>query len=128
MPRMTLFYVFVAAPLLGMVFGCTPATRATRFATYPPRPPGHEVRIYKTTLPNRRYEEIGLVSSRQRNKLISMESVLKALKNEARQMGGDAIIGLTEVNETQGFAGDTGRLDRDPVLSGTVVRFLDDES
>jgi uncharacterized protein YbjQ (UPF0145 family) len=57
-----------------------------------------------------------------------MDAVLESLKKEAREMGGDAIIGLTEANEAQGFVGDTGILDRDPVLSGTVIRFLDARS
>jgi len=100
----------------------------TRFATYPSQPPNHEIKIYRTTLPDRQYEEIGIVSSRQRNKFISMEEVLESLKKAARQMGGDAIIGLTENNEAQGIIGDTGILDRDPVLSGTVIRFLGNES
>jgi hypothetical protein len=103
--------------------GCTAATRATSFAEHPPRPPGHEIVIYRTAVPERPFEEIGIVSSRQRNKFISMQAVLESLKEEARRMGGDAIIGLTESNEAQGFVGDTGMLDRDPVLSGTVIRF-----
>lgn len=124
MRRMTYFNLSVILLLLVTICGCTPATRATRFSTYPPQSPGHEIKIYRTTLPDQPYEEIGLVSSRQRNKFISMEAVLESLKEEARKMGGDAIIGLTENNETQGFVGDTGILDRDPVLSGTVIRFL----
>lgn len=110
--------------LLAAICGCTAATRATRFAAYPPRPPDHEIRIYRTRVPDQPYEEIGIVSSRQRNKFISMEAVLEALKREAREMGGDAIIGLTETNEVQGFVGYSGILDRDPVLRGTVIRSL----
>lgn len=113
--------------LLVAVWGCAPELRVTRFNTYPPRPPGHEIKIYRTTLPDRPYEEIGLVRSRQRNKFISMEEVLESLKKAAREMGGDAIIGLAETNEAQGFVGNTGILDRDPVLSGTVIRFLDEK-
>ena len=112
--------------LIGVIIlcGCTAATRVTRFATYSPRPVGHEIRIYRSTLPDRPYEEIGIVSARQRNKFISMEQVLNSLREEARKMGGDAIIELREANEVRGFISDTGLLDRDPVLSGTVIRFL----
>ena len=127
MTNTTSFRLSIVALLLAAVCGCTAATRVTRFGTYPTRPPAHQIRIYMTTLPDRPYEEIGIVSSRQRNKFISMEAVMESLKKEAREMGGDAIIGFTEVNEAQGFVGDTGILDRDPVLSGTVIRFLDDE-
>jgi hypothetical protein len=124
---MTSLRLAIIVVLLAAVCGCTAATRATRFAAYPPRPADHEIRIYRTTVPEEPYEEIGIVSSRQRNKFISMEAVLESLKQQAREMGGDAIIGLTEANEAQGFVGDTGILDRDPVLSGTVIRFLEDD-
>lgn len=103
---------------------CSPATRGTSFSNYPPRPETQAIRIYRSTLPKQPFEEIGIVSSRQRNKLISMEAVMESLKQKAREMGGDAIIGLSEANEAQGYVGDTGILDRDPVLSGTVIRFL----
>lgn len=70
-----------------------------------------------------------MVASRQRNKLISMDDVVKSLRSEAREMGGDAVIGLNENNEAQGAvpAGNAAVLDRDPVLSGTVIRFKDPE-
>ena len=106
-----------------LVSSCGPATRATCFAEYPPRPKDHEIWVFGSTVPEMPYDEIGIVSSRQRNKLISMDRVLQSLKEKARQMGGDAIIGLSEANEAQGFVGTTGMLDRDPVLTGTVIRF-----
>lgn len=39
-----------------------------------------------------------------------------ALKEEARKMGGDAIIGLEEVHDAE-----------DPTLAGTVVRYVSGE-
>ena len=111
------------ALMMSVLIGCAAATRSTRFSQFPPRSLDHEIRIYRTTLPDRPFVEVGTVSARQRNKLIPMGSVLESLKVEARKMGGDAIIGFSEVNEAQGFVGNTGQLDRDPVLSGTVVRF-----
>ena len=90
-------------------------------------PTDHEIRIYRAIMPECPYEEIGIVSSRQRNKLISMDKVLEAAKERARKMGGDAIIGLSETDQAQGAVrvGETVALDRDPVLSGTVIRFSD---
>ncbi len=125
MINMKSIHLLLLAFLIAAVSSCAPATRVTRFAMYPPRPLDHPIKIYRTTLPDKPFEEIGLVNSRQRNKFISMEAVFEFLKMEARKMGGDAIIGLSEVNEARGFVG--GRLDRDPVLSGTVIRFLDNE-
>jgi hypothetical protein len=110
---------------LSLLVSCGPATRATRFAEYAPRPPDHQIQIYRSVFPDRPYEEIGIVSSRQRNKLVSMDSVLQSLKKKAQEMGGDGIIGLSEANEMQGVVGSSGIVDRDPVLSGTVIRFVD---
>jgi hypothetical protein len=111
--------------LLCICSSCMPALRVTRFTQYPAKPPNHEIKIYRTTLPDRRFEEIGIVSSRQINRFIEMEQVLESMREAAREMGGDAIIGLTEVNEAQGFV--RGDIERDPVLSGTVIRFLKEE-
>ncbi len=86
-----LFLFSVAA-----VSGCSPAVRSTAFVQRPSMPTDHEIRIYRATMPECPYEEIGIVSSRQRNKLISMDKVLEAAKERARKMGGDAIIGLSE--------------------------------
>jgi hypothetical protein len=57
-----------------------------------------------------------------------MEEVIESLKQRAREMGGDAVIGLAELNETRGgmiLGDDAIILDRDPVLSGTVIRYID---
>jgi len=54
-----------------------------------------------------------------------MDRVMESLKERAREMGGDAIIRFSESNEIQGFTGNSGNMDRDPVLSGTVIRFRD---
>ncbi|MFQ5753399.1 MAG: hypothetical protein ACE5HI_15525 [bacterium] len=111
--------------ILLIVSGCSPAVRSTAFQSYTPKPKEHPIKIYRTKQPKCPYEEIGIVSSRQRNKLISMEKVMESLKQRAREMGGDAVIGLGEQNETQGAVTPEGAvvLDRDPVLSGTVIRF-----
>ena len=105
------------------ICGCAPALRSTVFQSLPPQPVDHPIAIFQTKLPDCPYDEVGIVSSRQRNKFISMASALAALKTRAREMGGDAILGLGERNEVQGFVGSTGVMDRDPVLSGTVIRF-----
>ncbi len=126
MSRMTPFRLSILALLPAVVCGCI-TTRATRFADYPPRPPEHEIIIYSVTLPEQPYEEIGIVSSRRTSDFTSMEAVLESLKKEAREMGGDAIIGLTESTEAREVDADTGRIDSVPVLSGTVIRFLPEE-
>ena len=100
---------------------CAPATRTTIFQSYSPKPVGSAIKIYGAKSPICDFEELGIVSSRQRNKFISMEDVVESLRVEARSLGGDAILGLTETNPINNVT-EYG-VDRDPVLAGTVIRF-----
>ena len=104
------------------ITACVPATRTTVFQSYDPKPVGSPIKIYRVKSPKCDFEELGIVNSRQRNKFISMEKVFESLKAEARGMGGDAIMGLTESNPIHGIT-EGGAIDRDPVLTGTVIRF-----
>jgi len=117
---------YLIAPVLILclaIVACAPALRSTTFQSFPPQPTDYPIAIFRTKLPECPYDEVGIVSSRQRNKLISMASVMEALKSRAREMGGDAIVALSESNEVQGLIGQSGLVDRDSVLSGTVIRF-----
>lgn len=114
---------------LAMVLGlasCGPAVRSTPFNAFPARPAEHPIRIYSTQKPDCRYEEVGLVSARRRFAwLVSMSEVLEALKQRARAMGGDAVLGVSERSEVSGGGQDLATVSSEPVLSGTVVRFTE---
>ena len=102
--------------------GCGPAVRSTAFETYPPRSADHPIRVYSTKTPECPYEEVGLVSARQQNRLtVTMEDILEALKARAREMGGDAVVGVSQGTEPQGGA--VGEISGEPVIAGTVIRF-----
>lgn len=116
MKKLFLIFIFILS-------SCSPAIRTTVFKSYEAKPDSAEIKIYRYKMPVCDYEEIGIVNSRQRNKLISMEAVLESLIAEARKIVGDAIIGLEETNPIHNV-GDYG-IDRDPVLSGTIIRFID---
>lgn len=122
-----LFVLCALGASLLFVGACTPAVRSTPFANYPPHPSEHPIRIYRVQAPECPFEEVGIVSSRQRNKFISMEEVLSALMERAREMGGDAIVGFGEDDQARGAVVTGGNVvvDRDPTLSGTVIRFTD---
>ena len=104
--------------------GCTAAVRSTAFQSYSPKPVNHPIKIYRLKAPQCEFIEVGIVNSRQRNKLISMQEVMESLLAEARRMGGDAIAGLNETNLVHNVSTQYG-IDRDPALSGTVIRFTD---
>jgi len=111
-----LVFVFLLA-------GCSPTVRTTTFQQLPPKPVDAPIKIFRFKTPHCDFEEIGIVHSRQRNKFISMDDVMNSLIVEARKMGGDAIIGLNETNPIHSVS-EYG-IDRDPVLSGTVIKFTD---
>lgn len=125
--RSIIFYLIILFFSQGC--GLRPATRATVFQHHPPKPDNYPIIIYRTKLPECPYDEIGIISSKRKTKLITMEQVIESIKQKARQMGGDAVIGLSEVNEVKGAdVSNSGVvLDRDLVLSGTVIKFKDPE-
>lgn len=116
-------------PLLVILFlgmnGCSSAIRTTTFQQYPPNPEGTRIKIFMHKSPQCEFEEVGIVSARQRNKFISMDEVMESLLSEVRRIGGDAIIGFSESNPIQ--SANESSIDRDPVLSGTAVKFINQD-
>ena len=115
--------------LLSLVFvlalgACSPGVRATSFVSFSPRPDDHPIQVYRSTIPECQFEEVGIVSSRRESSLVSMDKVLEALRSKARELGGDAVIGMVEANEARNVI--LG-VDRDTVLSGTIIRFTDQD-
>lgn len=128
------FYMSIATRLSGSLLivltaSCAPAVQSTSFLSpaLPPQPADHPIRFYAETRPQCPYEEIGRVSSRKRSSLVSMDKVMESLRERARQMGGDAIIGIGEHTETRGasIVGSQVVANNDPVFAGTVIRFKD---
>jgi len=104
--------------------GCTPEVKSTPINDqyYPPNLNSESIALYYTKLPRCPYEEIGIVSSRQRNKLIKMEQVAESLMQRAREMGGDAVIQISLTERAMGV-NKYGHIDNDPVLQGIVIRW-----
>jgi len=57
-----------------------------------------------------------------------MDQLTESIRQQARQMGGDAVIGLSLVDKNMGavVSGNSILVDHDPVLQGTVVRWIDE--
>ena len=111
-----------ALPCLLLLLGaaCSPVVRSTSLGTtYPPRPPESQLLTFSVRTPECGFEEIGLITVEKENSLnfIKVDDPLLALKERARRMGGDAVIGLTQLPSTDGFYGG---------LRATVIRFTED--
>jgi hypothetical protein len=123
--------VAVPTVLAGVLGGCTPAVDTVRLTPvpYPPRPADFRIRMYSTERPKCPFEELGTVRSRKPSFFVSMEDVAESVRRVARELGGDAVIGVTNASQISGgtVIGSTVSVDTDPVLSGTVIRFKADD-
>jgi hypothetical protein len=112
------------------VSGCAPAMQTTRLSStvHPAKPIDAPIELFYTKAPTRPYEELGIVSARQRNKFISMDQLTASIRQQAQRMGGDAVIGLSLGDKKMGavVSGNSVIVDHDPVLQGVVVRWTDE--
>jgi uncharacterized Fe-S cluster-containing radical SAM superfamily protein len=85
--------------------------------------------MYSTQRPRCPFEELATVRSRKPAFWVSMEDVAESLRQVAREMGGDAVVAVAGGSELSGgtVIGGTVSIDNDPILSGTVIRFKDDD-
>ena len=107
-----------ATVLLLLLFAsCSPVVHSTSLsARHTPRPAESPVLTYSVRAPECAYEEIALLTV-ERGPPFSREQPLDAREKRARQLGGDAIVGLTQLPPSEEFRGG---------LSGTVVRFVNE--
>jgi hypothetical protein len=84
--------------------------------------------MYSAERPRCPFEELGTVRSRKRGFWTSMEDVAESVRQVARELGGDAVVSVTNADQISGgtVIGSTVSVDTSPVLSGTVVRFKED--
>ena len=76
------------------LLGCGLKIRTTPLSgPYPPRPADAEVLVWSVAIPECPFEEVGLLTVREGYNA-SGPAVLVGMKQEARRMGGDALIGL----------------------------------
>ncbi len=98
--------------------GCGPNVHVTPLSgAYPPRQDGTEVTVSSLVTPECPFEEVGLVTVRETLD-VNGEAVLEAMKQEARRLGGNALLRLRQVPRSpkDGARG----------LSATVVRFTEE--
>ena len=116
-----------AAGLLAALSAACASTRVTRFdpATRPPqRTPASEIRFYGAERPKCPYEEIGRIIA-EGGQFVSWSRVVRAARNAAHDLGGDAVIGVQEGARLSGATISTSGvgLEETTSLSGTVIRF-----
>lgn len=115
-------------PCVFYAIGCAPSVRVQSTALVTglaPRPEDHPIQLYGSALPECPYEEVALVSAR--GKRSASSQLLDAVRDQARKMGGDAVLGLSQDTDISG-AVPVGAIIvpvKRLVISGTVIRFRD---
>jgi hypothetical protein len=111
--KQNLKFVFLLFCNLGLLAGCATGG-ISQFApakiskNYPQRTPAKEIELYRTQLPTKKYEEIGVVNACCGD---DTSRLIERLRTEASAHGGDGLIGL-EVQATGG-------------ATASVIRFLE---
>lgn len=117
----------IAITLTLCTVGCGPAVTSAPFLSPPPdpKPTENPVHFYAESRPQCPYEEIGTVSARKRSG--SRDGVMAAIRKRVREMGGDAVIGVTQGQQLRGgvVTGNIVSVGSRPTVAGTVIRFRD---
>jgi hypothetical protein len=117
MPRIQL----LAIPFTIMVAACGPKVSSGNFSSQPLPPTTGEIMLFSTKQPACEYDEIGLVNVKRAHGFNSMQSLIDALRERARQMGGHAVLGVSLAARVESSGEGDVSTDRD--LTGTVIRF-----
>lgn len=108
-----------------LVAGCGPRVQSARFGETPaPRPATQPIQVFSTKLPECPFEELALVRVEKRHGFTSLQAMLDAMRHRAREMGGDAVVGVGHTTGVDaGVAGGTATTTDG--IAGTVIRFTD---
>ena len=87
-----LVMVMWALSIIACLGGCSSAKFIATGQSYAARPEDCHIEIYSSKLPDREYEELGIIEGEGSFGADSLEKVLPKMKTEACKAGGDAII------------------------------------
>jgi hypothetical protein len=87
-----LMLVLAAMYFLVSVFSCASAKYISTGSTYPARSDDCTIEVFSSKLPDRDYEELGIIEGEGSLGFDTLEKVLPKMKIEACRAGGDAII------------------------------------
>jgi len=108
---------YLAAALLTQ--GCVSATFVQTGIPYPPKSGDCELAVFSSALPDRAYEELGIVEGEGDLWKADLEDILPRLREEACLVGGDALIMQSNNTFSEGREGT--RVQR---ITATVIRWV----
>jgi hypothetical protein len=108
-----------------LAVACGPKVQSARFGETPaPRPGTQPIQVFSTKLPECPFEELALVRVEKRHGFTSLQAMLDAMRHRAREMGGDAIVGVGHTSSVEAGVA-SGTATTTDGIAGTVIRFTD---
>jgi hypothetical protein len=90
------------------------------------RTPSSQIRFYDNQLPGCPYKEVGRITT-SGDEFVTWRRVVHKARDEASEMGGDAIISVDEKTRISGviFSKTSASATQSNSFTGTVIRFTD---
>ena len=110
--------------VMSFIVACSSAKFISTGKSYPAKSDDCEIEIFTSKLPDRAYEELGIIEGEGSFGKDSFEDVLPKMKIEACRAGGDAIILLSSQKLAYGeddFLNDDDKLS----VTATVIKWKD---
>jgi hypothetical protein len=119
---------FTASVSAALLVACGPTVSSTLFVPAPAMPRDHPITVFMTKAPECPYEELGIVTVSEGAFAGGADTYVLAMKDRARKMGGDALLGYKQGSRTSGavaVAPGVVGVANEEVHSATVIRFRD---
>jgi hypothetical protein len=102
--------------------GCASAKFIATGPAYPARPENCKIEVFISKLPDKEYEELGVIEGEGFFGADTLEEILPKMKQEACKAGGDAIILMSSQKTANVF---TDGSDDKLYTTATVIRWAD---
>ena len=112
----------VAMVFIITILSCASAKFIATGASYPARANDCPIEVFSSKLPDREYEELGVIEGEGSFGFDTLEKILPKMKREACKAGGDAII-LTSRQKSADIFEDSG--DDQLNITATVIRWME---
>lgn len=120
--------VFAASVSVALLVACGPTISSAVFVLAPTMPRDHPITVFMTKAPECPYEELGVVTVSEGAFAGGVDTYVPAMKDRARKMGGDALLGYKQGSRTSGavaVAPGVVGIANEEMHSATVIRFRD---
>ena len=118
------FCITLSLTAIILLSACASAKFVATGKSYPAKPDNCDIEVFTSKLPDREYEELGIIEGEGSLGSDSFSEVLPKMKVEACRAGGDAIILLTSQKSVDVTGGNENIMSSDKLnVTATVIRW-----